>query len=50
MKTRIILLALAATLTLASAYAQAESAREEMKTQAASIPDIRTAVNGRKLH
>ena len=44
MKTGFNALALAATLTLASAYAQAESVREEMKMQAASIPDtVQTA-------
>ncbi len=44
MKTNIIAIILAGTLTIASAYAQAESPREAMKTKAASIPDnVQTA-------
>jgi len=39
MKINIIAMAIGATLTLASVYAQAESSKEAMKTQAASIPD-----------
>ena len=39
MKANIILLAFSCTLTMASAYAETESAREAAKTKAASIPD-----------
>ena len=44
MKTNIIAIVLAGTLTIASANVQAESSREAMKTKAASIPDkVQTA-------
>ncbi len=44
MKARVIALTLTGTLTVASAYAQTDSAREAAKTKAASIPDkVQTA-------
>jgi len=46
MKANIIVLALSGALTMASAYAETESAREAAKTKAASIPDKVQTVAG----
>jgi hypothetical protein len=44
MKASIVALVLTGALTMAGAYAQTDSAREAMKTKAASIPDkVQTA-------